>query len=348
MSSEDIYVTYSSYFVDLSVATLSFKLICLQFLRSFGQWGNLIFFICSAWFLLDSKKVSLKKWFQILLEVWVISILFTLVTMFVFNKRLPLNLLMKSLLPTTFGNNWYLTCYLMFYPVHTLLNRVLDSVSQKNYFRLAIAGFIIFFIADFVKSTLFFPSRLLLWIGVYIIVGYMKKYMHRYTDNIRANLVVFLVSVGLFLALQIVWNIAGTRFTKMETQMLRWDTNNNPFWLISSLCMLNIARNMKFKSSIVNYISGFSMLIYLIHENLLLRTYLRPYLLEYVHNVYGYEHIYLIVLVFTVVTFVASFICAIIYRNTLGRVVRAVGNSLQSLFQKRYVTVEDKLIETLN
>ena len=30
-------------------------------MRGFGSWGNNIFFVCSAWFLLDSNKVNVKN-----------------------------------------------------------------------------------------------------------------------------------------------------------------------------------------------------------------------------------------------------------------------------------------------
>lgn len=347
LCSANTYITYSDYILNLSDATLNISMIGLQFLRSFGAWGNLIFFVCSAWFLLDSNRVNSKKWFYMLLEVWVISILFTIVTTIVLEKQIPLKLLVKCLFPTTFANNWYMTCYLLFYPLHTLLNKLLDSIDQRMHFRLALAGFFVFFGANFISSGLFFASSLTLWMGIYTIVSYMKKYMKGSIDNIKANFVVLLISVGLFFVFQIVWNLIGTRFSFIYSKMLRWNSNNNPFWLISSLCMLNISRNLKLKNKSINYISSLSLLIYLIHENILLRTYFRPYIFEHVYHLYGYGHIYLIVFAYTIALFLASLICAVLYKITIGQVVKVASNSLQSSLQKRYTIIENKLIKQL-
>ena len=48
--------TNNSYVIDISRATTNVKFILLQIFRYFGSWGNSIFFICSAWFLLKSKN----------------------------------------------------------------------------------------------------------------------------------------------------------------------------------------------------------------------------------------------------------------------------------------------------
>ena len=61
LSSENPLIGYSDYILDLSCATKEMQLVILMIMRHFGALGNSIFFICSTWFLLDSKIVSVKK-----------------------------------------------------------------------------------------------------------------------------------------------------------------------------------------------------------------------------------------------------------------------------------------------
>ena len=75
LSSENTFVGYNDYILNLSCATTNSQYILLMILRHFGALGNNIFFVCSAWFLLDSKKVSERKIADIMSDVWMISVI---------------------------------------------------------------------------------------------------------------------------------------------------------------------------------------------------------------------------------------------------------------------------------
>lgn len=51
----------SDYVIDANKATTSAICFLLALFRYCGQAGNYIFFVCSAWFLIESKKVKAKK-----------------------------------------------------------------------------------------------------------------------------------------------------------------------------------------------------------------------------------------------------------------------------------------------
>lgn len=47
----------------------------IAFLRYTGMFGNILFFTCSAWFLLDKKQTNYKKVMRMILDIFVISVL---------------------------------------------------------------------------------------------------------------------------------------------------------------------------------------------------------------------------------------------------------------------------------
>ena len=51
----------SDYTIDLSTATTDWVRLLITMFRYSGALGNTLFFVCSAWFLLDSKQVSGQK-----------------------------------------------------------------------------------------------------------------------------------------------------------------------------------------------------------------------------------------------------------------------------------------------
>ena len=110
-----------SYFeavADVSIATTDVQTIVLLIFRHFGILGNNLFFICSAWFLLKSTAYNKRKWFFMLAEIWSISVIILSITYFLRHGNIPTDLLIKCVFPTLYANNWYMTCYLIFYMIH--------------------------------------------------------------------------------------------------------------------------------------------------------------------------------------------------------------------------------------
>ena len=96
------------------------------------SFGNAIFFICSAWFLIDNDKVSGRKILKMILDVWTISIIIAFFIFIMRNWNVSFKLLIRQFFPTTLSCNWYTTCYLLFYPVHGTLNKMMAGMTQKG------------------------------------------------------------------------------------------------------------------------------------------------------------------------------------------------------------------------
>ena len=54
--------------IDLGQNTNDMSLMVLAFFRYFGQFGNAIFIVCSAFFLTDSKCVKVNKILQAIIQ----------------------------------------------------------------------------------------------------------------------------------------------------------------------------------------------------------------------------------------------------------------------------------------
>lgn len=60
-------------FINLKMTTSDIKFFISALFICLGQWGNAVFIVCSAWFLLDSKKVKWKKAINMIMDTFVIS-----------------------------------------------------------------------------------------------------------------------------------------------------------------------------------------------------------------------------------------------------------------------------------
>ena len=331
--------------LDFSIATKDLQLLSLALLRHSGAIGNTIFFVCSAWFFVQSGSFKLKKWFFMLAEIWVISILILIPCYFLMEKTIPLKTIVKCLLPSYFANNWYLSCYLLFYPFHPFLNKIIFSLNQRSLLRLSGVMFLLYSCFETVLGGHFFSSSLVLWVAFYFVIAYVQLYLTSFTESRKQNL--FLLGFGILgvLGLPLATNLLGLRFSLFANKLLHWGVNSNPFFFAIALSSLNLLRTATFKSPFVNYLSSLSLLIYIIHENLLLRSYVRPDLIAFVRERFGDSHLVLWVLCLSVLVFLFGFVTSALYERTLRKYVKSASERILAWLCRIYRPVEEWLLK---
>lgn len=338
-------VPYDDYIVNLTQATADIQTFILILLRHLGCFGNNMFFICSAWFFLGSSAVKKRKWFIMLIEVWVISVVILIASLIIRHGDITKELIIKSLLPSLFSNNWYITCYLIFYPLHPLLNMVIGKMDRKGLFRVTGVLVVINCFLIFIQGNILYTSDVTLWITMYFVLAYLKRYKEDLLNDTKFNAVLLAVGVIGFIGLVGVTDYAGLHIGALSNKVLHWMSNGNPFIIAACLGGFGLMRRLTFKNSVINYFASLTLLVYLIHENILVRTYLRPAMWEYIYTNYGYGHIALWALALAVVILLLSFIAAVIYDLTVRRLVTAGGGALYTVISRLYLKCEKRLLD---
>lgn len=312
----------------------------LAIFRQFGPLGNAIFFICSAWFLLDSNKVNKEKWFFMLLEIWVISVIILVAALILRQGKIDSNYVIKSLLPTISQNNWYLTCYLLFYPIHPFLNNLIEKFTPRVFLRVIFPLFFLYFGISFIFSGKLYCSDLIIWIALYFIVAYMRQ--HQFT--VKHN--VFLLALGIagMIGLPLLCGLLGNFIPPLSSKITYWAKNNNPFLLIIALSLFNFAKKIHLKNALINSISKLSLLIYIIHENIILRRVFRLEYMKYTLETFGEKTILLQVLLLSAAIFLFALICAWLYCKLARKAVFKGIASLYCILKKYYLALESRLL----
>lgn len=333
-------VPWTDYMIDISKASGNGVNMALLVLRTFGIFGNSIFFISSAWFLLNNDRVKAKKELKLFPDVWTISVLICGVVLLVRHGSISGKLLVKQFFPTLIANNWYMTCYLLFYPIHGILNKSIRAMSQRELLLAATALGTLYILVDYIVGQVLFPSMLILWITIYVIVAYAKLYMRDLIDNNKVNVLLVLVGILGNAGIIIATDLAGMKIGFLQTKVMYWANNCSPFLLMAAFGLFNIFRNIEFSNRVINYISKLSLFIYLIHENMLLRTYYRPMLWHEVYNRFGYSYVLMWLLILAVGVFTFGLIMSILYEKTIGKGVEKATDSLLPLLRKLYAKYE--------
>lgn len=326
------YIADTSYVVNYTVPSANIQHLIVAIFSFSGNFGNAVFFACSAWFLLESKKASIKKWFFLFVEIWVISVIILGITYLHRNGAIDKTIILHSFLPSTFGNNWYLSCYLLFYPIHTFLNKLIQGMSQTQLFRTAAILFLLYSVLSYLRGGLFFPSMLITWIMIYFVVAYIKYYREDLANNKVIPLTAFFLSAFAMVAVVTATNFLGLRYSFFSGRLLQGFSMSNPFLLICAVSLLLLAQQAThLKSRSINYLAKQTVLIYLIHENGILGTYYRPMLVRFCYVHFGYNYLLLEVFILASLVFTASLVISILYDLSVRRFVKSLSEKVCAL-----------------
>lgn len=327
---------YKDCIINLQSTTNSVENFILSLTRYIGFLGNLIFITCSIWFFIDDNKVKLSKIIQIILDVWIISIL-----LFVIHYALRIGVTAKDIKLAVFPNlyltNWYIVAYLMIYAIHPYLNIIVRSISKKELLIINIVGITIYYVFCFARPESYFNTSFMVFIIMYFIVSYIKLYgikiwvKRTFILGILGN--IFLVAMTNFL---------GMKISFFTNKRLYWANNNNPFLLSIALSAFMYFKDKRFINKKINYISSVTLYIYVIHENIFFRTYARPKLLGMLYQTLNYHYALLMVVLFAFVLIITTMALAVIYKNTIKKITIKFSNKLNNVILNCYDRIELK------
>lgn len=321
-------VQTSEQFLDYS--SLSFGIILLKILRYSGQIGNILFVICSSWFLLDSKKMKHEKALKILMDSTLISI-FIFLCFVISGYKFSTIEIIHQLFPDYFANMWFIPVYVIFYLVHPLLNSAINAMDKKSHFSFCLILFCFFGALGLIGWGGIVMNSFVEFCVVYFIVGFMKKYCQSFYENRRLNLLLFLVFYLIFIFAIIFKNI-------FNINRLTLDQFYSPILLPALLCLFNLFNGLKIQSKTINYLASCSLYVYCIHENILLRTLIRPLYYQKALNICFNAYFGWIMLC-AVGMFIGAYLLSILYKHTLAKITKKLSLALSKFF----VHIRDKI-----
>lgn len=331
------------WFIDLNIASSNINNIILIAYSNFFNFANTLFVICSAYFLIDNGKVKFKKIFGMIIDTWVISMFFLMLTV-LFRYEISGKLLIKQLFPVLFQNNWFVTCYIMLYILHPVLNMVLKKLNQRQLLQVNIVLFVLYCcIYTLVHNDIFY-NNLVGFIIVYLYVSYVKMYMPNFSKDTRKNVILLVISSSLNLLLSLLVIFIGLRVPMFKDNMHHFAIVINPLYLIMSISLFNIFKNREFYSKRINYFSSLSLLIYLFSENVMFKRSFFRDIYTYIYNTYTYQNIVLIIAVVAVLLFIVSTSLSIIYKEIFQDKLHNIGFKLLRYPQRLFEKITDSLI----
>ena len=327
----------------ISYASKNINDIILRVFAYGGYIGNAIFFTCSSWFLCNTKELKKERVWQMITDIWFISVIIALIY-FLSPVNVTSTYLIRSLFPNILSNNWYTTCYLLFYAFVPLLNKALEVTDRQQYERMIITLSLLYFGIGFVLPKNFETNYLIMFFVIHIIVFYIRKFREDIYENTKLSYVILAISSFCLLTLIIVLNVLGLNISLLNSKMMWFGNFQNPFIITIALSLLMISLNRTFYNKLINTVSSVSLFIYIIHENSIFADYTRHNIGAFLLNTYGQNNVIVITLLFAIALFVIVTIIAYVYQKTIMKFTRQISLKISD----GYDSLVNKLISIIN
>lgn len=307
--------------VDLEIPM--FSRLILYAINTFGDIGNILFIICSAYFLVDKPRTSSKKAVCILSDTWLISIII-LAIFLICHVSLDSKTILHQIFPTAYKTNWFVPAYIIFYLLAPIVVSGLRVLSKRAHFGLCLASVIFYGLLSLYEPVQPYSSLVFPFFYILNLVAFIKWYIP--PKSKRWNFMLFFGGFVLFLGL-----LLGRKW------LTRWsaifDQSNlsslySPFLMFPLIGLFNLFRDMKFNNRVISYLSTCSLFVYVIHENYLLRSITREQYYIYMIERFGINYAFATVLLCGLGMFLGGFVLAVIYNETFHRLTKKISAAI--------------------
>lgn len=230
-----------------------------------AQFSHLVNAVCNTGV---SCFVLISGWFGIrfkasrLVDLIVISVVFTFALSCVQNGFSDIKALMTPVLDLFKYQKWFLACYVVLYCIAPYLNSYMEKTERKEWYRLLITLYILI---GFVPTLFQSPNgsiihnsgkQIAYFVFLYMLGRYMRKYHD--VDVPRRNL--FAILGGSTLIMMANYLCADLFHTPRPNLV----GDSSPFILASALSIFYLFRSLHFRSWLVNYMAGSVLVVYII------------------------------------------------------------------------------------
>ena len=256
------------------------RLILFDIISPFGQIANAIFILISGYFMVEKKNIDLpkiaKKLISQSLFATIVLMLISTIVYKVYNSATI------NLIDINYFNNgsWFIGYYFaVMLSAYLFLNKFLNKLDQKKYSGFLIIMFTIIQFGWTIRIINDLASELGVYcagIFLYSLGGYIRKY------NPFKNIKTIVYSLTLFIiALMIIISNYNLNSTSIEIFYLNnysvFKPEIEPFFnysfvtIICAVCIFELFNRIRIKrNNVINFIGSSTLMIYLLHDNVLL------------------------------------------------------------------------------
>lgn len=319
----------------------------VQFMAIGGKIGVDVFVIITGYYLVNSK-FHLKK--ALSLEAQVLTYSIGILAVVALTKSVPISIVtvIKSFLPITYNQYWFVTSYMILYLTFPFWNSLIKSLDRGQFLRLiTILVFISSILPSFLHASIDNSSSVL-FAALYCCGAYIRIYTT--SSSYKKWGTILTVSNFLLIVLSMLGLIVLGLITHKNVlidKSTHFMGNNSPFAFGIALGVFLLAVYAKpFSNKFINVVAQSCFGVYLLHDNNLIRPLLWDNILHIKAkiNLPTVQLIGYVVLV-SIIIYLVTTLIDLVRVHTIARVFN--GDSLYGIWKKLKETVTPKVKKIL-
>ena len=246
------------------------------------------FVLLTGYYQSKSSFKQSKVW-QILNEVWFYKFLFLIIFLSLGLISLSKVELIKELTPFPY-DYWYIKCYLLLFFVSPFLNKLINSLNQKEFKKLIVLGFFIFCVIPALTGGELFENdgyTLYQFIYLYFVGAYLRlypledSYIFKKTSKEMFKIIMIIIFFSCIILNFLIYSY-GVKIADVNnlfsyiSNLIGISTLNysSPIITIQAIAYFSFFTTISIKSKFINSCSALTLGVYIIHENIFLKKYL--------------------------------------------------------------------------
>lgn len=318
-----------------------------------GKLGVNIFVLISGYFLVNSSfklKSFISVWFTSYVYAWIIFILYSSVV----EHSISLKLLIKTIFMGSSGYlNWFVTAYLIMYAFHPFINRLIHSLTNKEFTLFLGLGIVVFSLFEtvFRNPSVGTTGDDAIWIIlVYSVGAFIRLNEEKLKTITNAKLISGMI-ISILLSITSVFVLDYVNLVKHISDSNhfygKFVGGTSPLQLLTAVAIFLIFIKMQpHHSKTINAFAKTTFAIYLIHANTIIVDWLwndivRGQKFENTPLVFGYA--FIVAVTIFVSCAVIEFLREKIFGNINNLIVSKLTNKLELIYNRFIAKAEDYL-----
>lgn len=247
----------------------------IQFIEIGGKMGVNIFILISGYFGVTAIYIKPQKAIKLWLQIFTYSVICSLIGLIFLGENFGIKDFAKNFLPITYSRWWFASTYFVLYLLSPFLNRFLNSLNKKDYFKFLLLLTTIWSVIPTLLAQSWQSNALLWFVFLYSCSGYVRIHMNINKYKSKYFFIFAAVLILLTYCSVVIFDILGLRFSFFANHATYFYAMERlPIFLVSLMLFcgfLTLKINYNFT---INIISSATFGVYLIHDNYYIRNFL--------------------------------------------------------------------------
>ena len=239
--------------------------------QSGGKIGVVLFVMITGYYMVNEKKIKIKKLFELEFQVLYYSIVLFLIFVVFFNHSFIFGDFLKVIFPNIFKLYCFFSSYFILYLLIPYINKFISNISKNEYKNLLVICFVFLILIPSIIIINRTITDIVYLFFYYLLGGYIRLY---FNDNKLKYkyLVIFLISYSLIVVITFILSYLSFSYNGIFNYLYSYTYMSSIFVFICGISLFLFFKNIHLgKNKIINYLSSFSFGVYLFHDHFYMR-----------------------------------------------------------------------------